>query len=55
MKGECGDFFGFFLNFLIYFYFYFYFIFFWGEGGGGGVGCEQPYYFEIHGIIIETL
>ena len=25
----------------------------WG-GGGGGVG-EQPYYFEIHGTIIETL
>ena len=21
----------------------------------GGVGCEQQYYFEIHGIIIETL
>ena len=21
----------------------------------GGVGCEQPYYFEIHGTIIETL
>ena len=26
-----------------------------GGGGGGGVGCEQPYYFEIHGTIIETL
>ena len=29
--------------------------FFWGGGGGGGVGCEQPYYFEIHGTIIDTL
>ena len=26
-----------------------------GGGGGGGVGCEQPYYFEIHGTTIETL
>ena len=30
-----------------------------GGGGGGGVGVgvgggEQPYYFEIHGTIIET-
>ena len=30
---------------------FFLFVFSLGGGGGG----EQPYYFEIHGTIIETL
>ena len=39
MKDECGCF----------FFLFFFFLFFFGGGG------EQPYYFEIHGTIIETL
>ena len=39
------------MNVGVVFLFLFFFL------GGGDVGCEQPYYFEIHGsiIIIETL
>ena len=37
-------------GFLIVFFLLFFSLFFLG-----GVGCEQQYYFEIHGIIIETL
>ena len=40
---------GFFGGVLIVFFLLFFVVFL------GGVGCEQQYYFEIHGIIIETL
>ena len=38
-----------------FFFVFFFCLFFLGGGGGGGGGGEQPYYFEIHGTIIETL
>ena len=48
MKDECGWVF-------FFFFFFFFSFFFFLVGGRGGCVCEQPYYFEIYGTIIETL